>query len=472
MIRIMPVDSTRPRQFPEPMRKYNTAELRESNYRHHYHPFTDHGDMRRKGARIITRADNVYIYDSDGNRYLDMMAGLWCVNIGYGRTELAEAARNQMEQLPYYNSFFQTAQLPAVELAEVLSEVTPPQFNRVFFGCSGSDGNDTVLRLVRYFWELQGRPERNIVIGRHNSYHGSTMAGASLGGMKGMHAQGGLPIPDIVHIDQPYYYMEGGEMDEQEFGLQRARCLEEKILELGADRVAAFIAEPVQGAGGVIIPPDSYWPEINRICRQYDVLLCVDEVICGFGRTGEWFGSDTFRIDADVMTLAKGLSAGYQPVGAVMIADRIAEILDDKAQEFAHGYTYSGHPVACAVALRNIRILREEKIIENARDHVMDYFHEKVLSLQAHPLVGEARAKGFLAALELVKNKSTRERYGSDGSTGVYCRDACLEKGLIMRAVGDTMVMSPPLVITREQVDEFHGLALDVLDHTLKGVGP
>jgi putrescine aminotransferase len=450
------------------MRNYDTAELREINKKHHFHPFTDHSQMHQKGARIITGAENIYIYDSDGNKYLDAMSGLWCVNIGYGRKELAETAKLQMEQLPYYNSFFQTAQLPAVELAEALSEVTPKQLNRTFFGCSGSDGNDTVLRLVRYFWEIQGQPDRNIVISRLNSYHGSTMAGGSLGGMAAIHAQGGLPIPNIEHIDQPYFYREGGELDVEEFGLQRARALEEKLLELGPNRVAAFIGEPIQGAGGVIIPPDSYWPEINRICRKYDVLLCADEVICGFGRTGEWFGSDTFDIDADVMTMAKGLSAGYQPIGAVMFSDRIAEVLDDKGGEFAHGYTYSGHPVACAVALKNIQILREERIIENARDNTMNYLQSKISDLGTHPIVGEARGKGFLGALELVANKETRECFDKDGSAGLLCRENFMQNGLIMRAVGDIMVMSPPLIITREQIDDLYDIAWASLDQTMK----
>jgi len=454
------------------MESYNTAELRALDAKHHVHPFTDHHDMHRRGARIITGADNVYIYDSDGKKYLDGMAGLWCVNIGYGRTELAEVAKIQMEQLPYYNSFFQSAHVPAIELAEILAEVTPPQFKRVFFGCSGSDGNDTVVRLVRYYWQLNEQPQRSVIISRKNAYHGSTMAGASLGGMQAMHAIGGMPIPDIEHIEQPYYYREGGDMTPEEFGVHAAQSLEEKIIELGADRVAAFIGEPIQGAGGVIVPPESYWPEIQRICKKYDILMVADEVICGFGRTGEWFGSDTYHIEADVMTMAKGLSSGYQPIGAVMISDRVAEIVDREGKEFTHGYTYSGHPVACAVALRNVQILRDERIIENARDNVMDYLHHKFLPLADHPLVGEARAKGFLGALELVKDKRTKECFDEDGAAGVACRDACADNGLIMRAVEDTMIMCPPLIISRPQVDEMVekiGLSLDQAYTSLKG---
>ena len=450
------------------MRQYNTAELQALDRKHYIHPFTDHTDMYKKGTRIITGAENIYIYDSDGNKYLDGMSGLWCVNIGYGRTELAEAAKLQMEQLPYYNSFFLTAQLPAVELAEMLATVTPPHINRTFFGCSGSDGNDTVIRMVRYFWECQDQHDRNIVISRHNAYHGSTMGGGSLSGMKGIHAQGGMPIPNIEHIDQPYHYREGGDLSPEEFGLQCAGALERKILEVGADRVAAFIAEPVQGAGGVIVPPQTYWPEINRICRKYDVLLCADEVICGFGRTGEWFGVDTYSIEADLMTMAKGLSSGYQPIGAVMIADRVAEVLDSKGGEFMHGYTYSGHPVACAVALKNLQIIREERIIERARDNTMDYLQSKIASLGTHPLVGEVRGVGFMGALELVKNKDTKEKYDDKGGAAIICRDVSMKNGLVMRAIGDTMVVSPPLIISKAQIDDLHDLARSSLDETLE----
>lgn len=454
------------------MESYNTAELRALDAKHHVHPFTDHHDMHRRGARIITGAENIYIYDSDGNKYLDAMSGLWCVNIGYGRTELAEVAKIQMEQLPYYNSFFQTSQVPAIELAELLAKVTPPQFNRVFFGCSGSDGNDTVVRLARYYWQLNDQPQRTVIVSRKNAYHGSTIAGASLGGMQAMHAIGGMPIPDIEHVDQPYFYREGGDMSPEEFGIHAAQSLEKKILELGADRVAAFIGEPIQGAGGVIVPPDSYWPEIQRICKKYDILLVADEVICGFGRTGEWFGSNTYNIEADLMTMAKGLSSGYQPIGAVMISDRIAEIIDMEGKEFTHGYTYSGHPVACAVALRNVQILRDERIIESARDNVMAYFYRKIRQFDDHPLVGEVRVKGFLGALELVKDKATKETFDDDGGAGIVCRNICADNGLIMRAVGDSMIMCPPLIISRTQIDEMAekiGMSLDQAYSSLKG---
>jgi putrescine aminotransferase len=435
---------------------------------HFLHPFTDFKSLHARGSRVIVRAEGVYLYDSDGNRILDGMAGLWCVNLGYGRRELAEAAYRQMLELPYYNSFFQTAHPPVIELARQLVDLSPPQFNRVFFTGSGSEGNDTVVRLVRRYWDLQGEPRRKVIISRVNAYHGSTMAGASLGGMAFMHAQGGLPIPDIVHIPQPYWYGEGGDLAPDEFGLRAARALEEKILELGADRVAAFIGEPIQGAGGVIIPPDTYWPEIQRICDRHGILLVADEVICGFGRTGHWFGSDLYGIRPDLMTVAKGLSSGYLPIGGVLVADRVADVLIDKGGEFAHGYTYSGHPVACAVASVNLALLQQENLVARTRDEMGPYLAAKWRQLAEHPLVGEARSVGLIGALELVRDKATRRFFDPRGEVGTICRDFCFQNGLIMRAVRDTLIISPPLVISREQVDELAEKAWRCLDLTLE----
>ena len=258
---------------------------------HHLHPFTDHGELAEKGTRVITKGDGVYIWDAEGNQILDGMSGLWNVNLGYGRDELSQAAYEQMKELPYYNNFFQCTHPPAIELSRVIGEVAPDHLNHVFFTGSGSESNDTVLRMVRYYWSLLGHPNKQIILGRNNAYHGSTVAGASLGGMTGMHQQGGLPIPGIDHIKQPYWYGEGGDLDPDEFGINVARDLERAIEDHGVENVAAFIAEPIQGAGGVIIPPDSYWPEIQRICDHYKILLIADEVITGFGRLGEWFGS-------------------------------------------------------------------------------------------------------------------------------------------------------------------------------------
>ncbi|EMO0449914.1 aspartate aminotransferase family protein [Pseudomonas aeruginosa] len=435
---------------------------------HHLPPFTDYKQLNEKGARIITKAEGVYIWDSEGNKILDAMAGLWCVNVGYGREELVQAATRQMRELPFYNLFFQTAHPPVVELAKAIADVAPEGMNHVFFTGSGSEANDTVLRMVRHYWATKGQPQKKVVIGRWNGYHGSTVAGVSLGGMKALHEQGDFPIPGIVHIAQPYWYGEGGDMSPDEFGVWAAEQLEKKILEVGEENVAAFIAEPIQGAGGVIVPPDIYWPKIREILAKYDILFIADEVICGFGRTGEWFGSQYYGNAPDLMPIAKGLTSGYIPMGGVVVRDEIVEVLN-QGGEFYHGFTYSGHPVAAAVALENIRILREEKIIEKVKAETAPYLQKRWQELADHPLVGEARGVGMVAALELVKNKKTRERF-TDKGVGMLCREHCFRNGLIMRAVGDTMIISPPLVIDPSQIDELITLARKCLDQTAAAV--
>ncbi|MBB6095771.1 putrescine aminotransferase [Povalibacter uvarum] len=446
----------------------STADWQALDAAHYLHPFTDHAALARKGTRVITRAEGVYLYDSDGRQILDGMSGLWCVNLGYGRRELAEVAYRQMLELPYYNSFFQAAHPPAIELARLLVEVTPPQYTHVFFTGSGSEANDTVVRAVRRYWDVLGQPQRTVIISRKNAYHGSTMAGASLGGMAPMHAQGGLPIPGIVHIRQPYWYGEGGDLSPEEFGKVAARALEEKILEIGPDKVAAFIGEPIQGAGGVIIPPSTYWPEIQKIAQRYGILLVADEVICGFGRTGEWFGSQYFGIEADLMPIAKGMSSGYLPIGGVMVADRVARVLIEKGGDFNHGFTYSGHPAACAVACATINILRNEGIVDRVRSDIGPYLQQRWRELADHPLVGEARGVGLIGALELVKDKATRQGFADPGEIGTLCRDICISNGLVMRAVRDTMIIAPPLVMTRANVDELMDKARRSLDETLQ----
>ena len=452
-------------------RNLDTEQWQELDRLHHLHPFTDSKSLHRKGSRVITRADGVYLWDSEGRKILDAMAGLWCVNIGYGREELARVAYEQMQQLPYYNTFFQTTHPPAVDLAELLSQVTPAHLNHVFFTNSGSEANDTVVRLVRHYWSARGKGSRKIIISRENAYHGSTMAGASLGGMKPMHKQGGLPIPDIEHITQPYWYALGGDLSPEEFGLQAARALEDKILELGADRVAAFIGEPIQGAGGVIVPPRSYWPEISRICRKYEVLLVADEVICGFGRTGKWFASEYFGIEADLMSIAKGLSSGYLPIGGVMISDAVADVLINQGGEFQHGFTYSGHPACCAVAAANIRILRDERIIERAEAETGPYLQARIREFESHPLVGEVRGVGMFGAVQLAKDKSKRSPFDSPGEAGNLCKDHCTDNDLVMRAVGDSMILSPPLIISKSEIDELMEKAGRAIDLTARDLG-
>ena len=437
---------------------------------HFLHPFTDSAQLGARGTRVITRAEGIYLYDGEGRQLLDGMSGLWCVAVGYGRRELTEAATRQMNELPYYNSFFQCATPPAIELAAKLAEVTPPQFQHVFFTGSGSESVDTAIRLVRRYWQLEGQPDRNVIIGRWNGYHGSTIAGASLGGMKWMHEQGLLPMPGVEHIDQPYAFERAGQLAAEEFGLQAARELEQCIQRLGPGRVAAFIAEPVQGSGGVIIPPGSYWPEIQRICDRHGILLVSDEVICGFGRTGSWFGSEHYGTRPDLMTMAKALSSGYLPIGGVMVGHRVASTLIAKGGEFAHGFTYSAHPVCSAVALANLEIIQREKLVEHVRDVAGPYLQRRWAELAAHPLVGEARGLGLLGALELVKSKQPRGWFEPRGKVGERCRDNAIANGLVMRATRDTMIIAPPLVITPAQIDELVEKAWRTLDQTLAGL--
>ena len=440
-----------------------TAELQAIDAAHHMHPFTNDGELGKKGARVITSAKGVFLKDSEGEEILDGMAGLWCVNIGYGNESIAEVAARQMRELPYYNTFFQTTHVPAIALAQKLAELAPGDLNHVFYANGGSDANDTNIRMVRTYWAEKGQPERDVIISRWNAYHGSTIGGTSLGGMKGMHGQGSLPIPGIEFIEQPNWYAEGGDMTPEEFGLARAQELEAKIKEVGADKVAAFIGEPIQGAGGVIVAPDTYWPEIQRICQKYDILLIVDEVITGFGRTGNWFGSQTYDLKPDIMTVAKGLSSGYAPIGASLVSDKVAEVL--AGTEFNHGYTYSGHPVACAVALENLRIMEEEGIVDHVRDVAAPYLAEKWHELADHPMVGETKIVGLMASLALTPDKEARAPFASDaGTVGLITRERCFANNLIMRHVGDRMVIAPPLVITTDEIDTLITRARKALD--------
>ncbi len=449
----------------------STREIQSLDSAHFLHPFTDHGDLATRGARVITHADNIYVWDSEGNKILDAMSGLWCVNAGYGRKELADAAHAQMMTLPFYNSFFQTTNVPAVKLAAKLASLAPAvggrTFQHVFYSSSGSESNDSNVRMVRRYWDLMGQPQRKIIIGRHNGYHGSTMAGASLGGMSGMHAQGDLPIPNITHIEQPYFFENAlpGE-SEADFGVRAAGFLEAKILELGADKVAAFIAEPVQGAGGVIIPPATYWPEIQRIVDKYGILLISDEVICAFGRLGHWFAYEKFGYRPDLVTFAKAVTSGYVPLGGVMVGDRVAKVLIEQGGEFNHGYTYSGHPVACAVALANIELMERENLVGRVKDDIGPYLAKRFAELADHPLVGVAETCGFVAGLVLVKDKATQAAFDPNLAVGMVCRKHCFGNGLIMRAVGDRMIIAPPLVMTHAQIDEMIDLIKRCLDAT------
>lgn len=453
--------------------RFDTATLRAQDAAHHLHPFTDTQSLNASGTRIIVRGEGVRIWDSDGNEIIDGMSGLWCVNLGYGRQDLVDAATRQMQTLPFYNAFFKTTTVPAIELAALLSEIAPPGFQHVFFTNSGSEGNDTIIRLVRRYWDLMGQPRRKTIISRHNAYHGSTLGGASLGGMSGMHAQGDLPIPGIAHIDQPYQLQHGhaGESAEH-FGLRAASWLEAKIREIGPENVAAFIGEPVQGAGGVIIPPASYWPEVQRICDHYGILLVSDEVICGFGRLGHWFGCQHPHIGTrpDLITFAKGVTSGYLPLGGVLVGERIAKVLIERGGEFQHGFTYSGHPTCCAVAVANVRAMRSEGVIERVAQDLAPYLATAFGTLADHALVGDVQSLGMVAGLVLYKDKASRTLFDAELGVGYRCRDHCFQNGVVMRAVEERMIIAPPLVMTHQDIDEMVRRIRRSLDDTLAGL--
>ena len=437
---------------------------------HHLHPFTDFKELINTGTRVIISGEGNYVIDSENNKILDMMAGLWCVNIGYGRKELAEIAYEQMQLLPYYNSFFKTATTPSIELSKVLADITPEGIERFFYGSSGSESNDTVVRLVRRYFDILGKKNKKTFISRTFAYHGSTMASASLGGMQAMHDQGDLPLPGFVHAMPPYQYKFGKNINEDEFCKLAVNDIEKKIIEIGSDNVAAFIGEPIQGAGGVIVPPQNYWNLIQDLCKKYDILLCIDEVICGFGRTGEWFGSQHYNIKPDVITFAKGITSGYLPLSGIGIGKKISDVMINQGGEFYHGYTYSGHPVACAVAVENIRIIKEEGMIENVKKNIAPYLQKRMREFENHPLVGEVRGEGLLVGVELVKNKEKKEFFDPVGKVGNICKDHCINNNLIVRAVRDGMMCSPPLTITKNDIDKCIEKLKISLDATLEDI--
>ena len=452
--------------------QYPTALLQELDARHHLHPMTNHQSLRAGGARVIVKGEGPYIWDSEGNKLLDGMAGLWTTAIGYGRKELADAAYAQMIELPYYNTFFRTSNPRAIELATKLAEIAPKNLTNVFFGSSGSESNDTAIRLIRHYWNLKGQPSKRIIISRKSAYHGSTIAAGSMGGLSHVHQHTYPRYDGFRHIMDPYWFGEAmdGETPE-ELGLRAARALETEILSIGADQVAAFAAEPVQGAGGVKIAPDTYWPEVQRIINKYGILFLADEVICGFGRLGQWFGSQHYNINPDIITFAKAATSGYLPLSGNLISQGITDALVAHNDDFNHGYTYSGHPVACAVGLKNIEILENEKLLENVRNVNAARFAKMLGKFKDHPLIGEARSVGMIGALELVPDKKrSRRRFDNPGRVGLICRDHFFREGFIMRATYDTMVCAPPLIWKEEQFQEAEGVIQKALDMTLADV--
>lgn len=439
--------------------------------RHVLHPATHLADLKRTGPLVHSRAKGVYLWDNRGNQYLEGMAGLWCTALGYGVEELVEAARKQMSTLSYSQLFGGKANEPSVLLAEKLKDLVPMDAGKVFFGLSGSDANDTQIKLFRLVNNILGRPEKKTIISRLGGYHGVTIGAGSLTGLPQFHRNFDLPIPGVLHADSPHYYR-GSQPGETQmaFSERLADSLERMIVSQGPETIAAFIAEPVLGAGGVVVPPEGYYEKIQAALRRFDIPFIDDEVICGFGRTGNPFGCQTMGIEATTMSLAKALSSAYVPISAVLVPDWMYEALEEDSAShgpFAHGFTYTGHPVAAAVALRNIELMEERDLFRHAAE-LASSFQSRLRSFADHPIVGETRGIGLIGGIELVRKKETKQSFDPKLTAGIYCMNRCLKHGLIVRAIGDTVCFCPPLIITEDQVDELFSKFATGLDETLE----
>jgi L-2,4-diaminobutyrate transaminase len=443
--------------------------LEEMDKQSFLHPYTALKSHLETGPDIIVSGHGVRLTNAAGKQFIDAVAGLWCVNIGWGHQEVVEAIAKQAEDLAYYHSFFSMGTEAPIRLADRVLRLVPDNMSKIMFGNSGSDANDTNVKLVWYYNNLLGRPEKQKIISRRRGYHGVTVAAASLTGLPAVHAAFNLPLPMARHTETPHYWRhaEPG-MSERDFSGWCAKRLEEMILEEGPDTVAAFIAEPVMGAGGVIIPPEGYFPEIQKVLRKYDVLMIADEVITGFGRTGNWFGSETYDIEPDIMTIAKGLTSGYVPMSGSIISEEIWQVIKEGppgVSNFAHGYTYGAHPVAAAAAMANLDIMERLDLPAKCAD-VGAYFQRRLREVaEDHPLVGEVRGEALLAAVELVADRESREPFDPDLLVGPTLGKYAMEEGLIIRSLplSDAVSFSPPLVITEAEVDE----ALDLFKRAL-----
>jgi 4-aminobutyrate--pyruvate transaminase len=431
------------------------------------HPYTNLEKHRESGPTIMARGDGIYVHDDSGKRYLEGMAGLWSTSLGFSEKRLIEAAVRQMEQLPTYHIFGGRSTEPSIELAEALLRIAPRSLSKVLFANSGSEANDQAAKLVWFYNNALGRPQKKRIIGRHRGYHGITVFSGSLTGLAHNHNEWDLPMGPVLRTDCPSHYLYGepGESEAQ-FTDRMVRNLEELILREGPETIGAFIAEPVIGAGGVIVPPRDYFPRIQAVLRRHDILMIADEVICGFGRTGQMFGCDTFGIEPDIMTVAKALSSAYLPISATLISAPIAEAittLSGRLGTFAHGFTYAGHPVSAAVALETLKIYEERDILAHVQD-VGPYLQARLREFLDHPLVGEARGVGLIGALQLVSDKAGRTVLPAAAGIGALIQSTAMEHGLIVRAAPDAVYLCPPLIITRAQIDELVGLLAIALD--------
>ena len=436
----------------------------------HLHPSTNLRTVQKEGPLVITRGEGVYVYDDEGKRYIEGMAGLWCASLGFSERRLAEAAYRQMCSLPFYHSFAGKVPEVSTQLAERLIAVAPPGMGKVLFANSGSEANDTAIKLAWYVNNALGRPQKKKIISRRRAYHGVTIAAASLTGLAFAQDDFDLPIARILHTDAPHYYRgaHAGESEEA-FAARLAAALEEMILREGPDTVAAFFAEPVMGAGGVIVPPATYFERIQPILKKHDILFVADEVICGFGRTGNMFGTQTFTLQPDIITLAKALSAGYQPISATLVTNRLYDILlaqSDKLGIFGHGYTYSAHPVPAAVALETLKIYEERDIVAQVR-RVGPRLQTAIRSYSDHPLIGEARGIGLIGAVELVRDQATRQSFDPKAGVAAHLVRRAQQHGAILRNMpGDIVAFSPPLIIREHEIDELMSCFGKALDDT------
>ncbi|WP_342642256.1 aminotransferase [Rhodoligotrophos ferricapiens] len=423
---------------------------------HFLHPWQHFESFRETGATIIRKAEGCYIYDADGHRYLDGIAGLWCVNVGYGRDEIAETMADQARELAYFSAFGDVTNAPAAELAAQLAAYAPGDLNHVAYATSGSSGNDTAIRLAHYYWSRRGQPQRHHIISRRDSYHGSTMLAMSLGNRAGDRSPYFHYLTDFIHhISSPNPYRRPEGMDEQAFCDVLVQEFEAKIAEIGADRIAAFIAEPILGSGGVIVPPADYNRRMAELCRRHGILFIADEVVTAFGRVGHMFAShDVFGIEPDMIVTAKGITSGYFPLAAVIYSDAIHDVISngDPSAMFTHGFTYSGHPIGCAVALKNIEIIEREDLLAHVRN-LGTYLEQRLDELRDLPLVGDVRGKRFMMCVEYVADKNTREPLPAAVDIGKRIATVCGRHGLMVRPLGALNIISPPLVLNRSEVD-------------------
>ena len=443
----------------------NSAASRDKAY--YLHPYTNLKTHEDVGPLVIERGEGVHVFDDSGKAYIEGMAGLWCTSLGFGEERLVEAATRQMRKLPFYHAFTHKAHDPGIDLAEALIKIAPVPMSKVFFTNSGSEANDTVVKLVWYYNNALGRPHKKKIIARQKGYHGVTVASASLTGLPHLHRDFDLPIAGILHTDCPHFYRYGEEGEtEEDFATRLADQLEQLILAEGPDTIAAFIAEPVMGAGGVIVPPATYFDKIQPVLKRYDILFIADEVICGFGRTGSMFGTQTYNLQPDIITVAKALSSAYLPIAAVMISEPIYQAMvrqSEKIGTFGHGYTYSGHPVSAAVALETLKIYEERDIVSHVRT-VAPHLQDGLRRFRNHPLVGEVRGIGLIAGVEIVADKAAKTPFDPKLAIGGHVARFAQEHGLIVRAMGDSIGFSPPLIITSAELDDLvtrFGKALD-----------